>query len=51
VCEWYGIEYIDMTHNSVVNRQNIEDLLIDKVHPSEACHKAMALELAKKIMY
>lgn len=51
VCEWYGIEYIDMTHNSVVNRQNIEQLLIDKVHPSEACHKVMALELSKKIMF
>lgn len=51
VCEWYGIEYVDMTHNSVVNRQNIEQLLIDKVHPSEACHKVMALELSKKIMF
>ena len=51
VCEWYGIEYIDMTHNSIVNRQNIEQLLIDKVHPSEACHKVMALELSKKIMF
>lgn len=51
VCEWYGIEYIDMTHNSVVNRHNISHLLIDKVHPSEDCHKAMALELSKKIMF
>ena len=51
VCEWYGIEYIDMTHSSVVNRRNIEQLLPDTVHPSEECHKVMALELAKKIMF
>lgn len=51
VCEWYGIEYIDMTHNSIVNRHNISYLLIDKVHPSAECHKVMAIELAKKIMF
>ena len=50
VCEWYGIEYIDMTHNSVVNKDNISHVLIDKVHPSEECHTAMAQELAKKIV-
>ena len=31
VCKYYGIEYIDMTHNSIVNRLNIQDLLLDKV--------------------
>ena len=51
VCEWYGIEYIDMTHNSILNRHNISKLLIDKVHPSEECHRIMALELSKKIMF
>lgn len=51
VCEWYGIEFIDMTHSSIVNRHNISKVLIDKVHPSEECHKAMALELSKKIMF
>lgn len=51
VCEWYGIEHIDMTHNSVVNKDNISEMLIDKVHPSKECHKAMAQELAKRIHY
>ena len=50
VCEWYGIEYIDMTHNSIVNKDNISQMLMDKVHPSEECHKLMAQELAKKIV-
>lgn len=51
VCEYYGIEYVDMTHKSVVNRLNAEALLIDKVHPSEECHTLMAHELAKKIAF
>ena len=51
VCEYYGIEYVDMTHKSVVNRYNVNSLLIDKVHPSEECHTLMAHELSKKIMF
>lgn len=51
VCVWYGIEYIDMTHNSIVNRCNINDLLIDKVHPSQECHKVLGDELSQKIMF
>ena len=49
VCDYYGIEYIDQTHYSVVNRENLPDLLIDGVHPSETCHTLLANELSKKI--
>ncbi len=51
IYEYYGIQYIDMAHASVVNRENIETLLIDGVHPSEDCHTLMARELAKKITW
>lgn len=51
VCEYYGIELIDMTHNSVVNRKNIQSVLPDGVHPSLECHEVLAKELAKKIMF
>ncbi len=51
VCEYYGIEYIDMTHNSVVNRFNIKSLLLDDVHPSKKTYSALASELAKKINF
>lgn len=49
VAEYYGIEFIDMTHNSVVNRKSLPSLLIDGVHPSEYAHKAIAIELSYKI--
>lgn len=49
VAEYYGIETIDLTHLSVVNRKSLRSLLIDGVHPSAECHAALALELAYKI--
>jgi lysophospholipase L1-like esterase len=51
VCEEYGIELIDMTHNSIVNRENIKTVLADYVHPTVECHAVMARELAKKIAF
>lgn len=51
VCDQYGIELIDMTHNSVVNRENLRDVLADGIHPTEACHEQMARELARKIQF
>lgn len=51
VCEYHGIEMIDMTHSSIVNRENIRMMLADYVHPTVECHKAMARELAKKINF
>ena len=51
VCDYYSIEYIDMTHYSVINRQNISALLLDKVHPSEEAHKKIGYELANRINF
>lgn len=51
VCEYYGVEMIDMLHNSVINRMNAETTLPDKVHPSLEAHKQMGIELAGKILY
>ena len=49
VCNYYGIEYIDETHYSVINRENLPSLLLDGVHPSLDCHKLIAQEMASKI--
>ena len=51
IYEYYGIQYIDMAHASCVNRENIEALLIDGVHPSLDAHELMAHELSKKITF
>lgn len=51
VCDYHGIELIDMTHSSVVNRENIRTVLADYVHPTVECHMAMARELARKIKF
>ncbi len=51
VCDYYGIEIIDMTHNSIINRINAETMLPDKVHPSLDAHRQMGLELSGKILY
>lgn len=51
VCEEYGVELIDMTHCSIVNRENIRTMLADYVHPTVECHRLMARELAAKISF
>ena len=51
VCEYHGIEMIDMTHSSVVNRENIRTALADYVHPTAECHRVMGYELARKIKF
>ena len=51
VCDYYGIDLVDLTHTSVVNRKNIQAVLPDGVHPSLACHNVLAKEIAKKIMF
>lgn len=51
VCEFHGIELIDMTHCSIINRENIKTMLPDYVHPTVKCHEVMARELAKKIAF
>lgn len=51
VCDSYGIECIDMTRNSVINKANIVQMLPDGVHPSAECHEMLGIELAKKINF
>ena len=51
VCDYYGIPYIDQTHYSVINRENLPTMLPDGVHPSLDTHELLAHELSKKITF
>jgi lysophospholipase L1-like esterase len=51
VCEYYGIEMIDMTHSSIVNRKSLPTCLPDNTHPTKETHSVMAKELSRKIMF
>ena len=51
VCEEYGIQVIDMTNNSVINKKNITKVLSDGIHPDIECHKAIGSELARRITF
>lgn len=49
VCEYYGIEFVDVLHTSIVNRENIQTVLPDKLHPSEYAHKQLGRQIARRI--
>jgi uncharacterized protein YvpB len=51
VCEYYCIDYVDLTHKSIVNRKNILECLTDGVHPNAQAHNLLAYELAAKIQF
>lgn len=51
VCEYYGIEYIDLTHKSCIGRKSMAKLLPDGVHPSQDAHTLLAREIATKLPY
>lgn len=51
VCNYYGVQYIDMAHYSCINRYNLLDSLTDGVHPNAETHDLLARELSKKITY
>ena len=51
VCLYHGIEMIDMTHSSILTRDNAKALLPDYVHPTVACHEVLGRELAGKILF
>ena len=51
VCDEYGIEYIDATRFSCINKANIVQMLPDGVHPSKDCHKILAREMAQKLNF
>ena len=51
LCENYGIQYINQTTQSVVNRYNIIEALPDGVHPTIEIQKMIGRELSRKITY
>ena len=51
VADYYGIELIDMTHQSTFNRLNCPVLMVDGVHPTLKGHQLMGAELAQKINF
>lgn len=51
VCEYYGIQYINLTKNSIVNRKNIETVLPDGVHPTQEIQKINGQQIAKILLY
>lgn len=51
VCEYYGIEMIDMTHSSIVNRKSLPYCLPDNTHPTKETHTILARELCEKIKF
>ena len=49
---YYGLQILDMTYNnSVVNRRNIKDTIIDGSHPSDAAHQQLARHVAVALQY
>ena len=50
ICAYYGIQFLDLLHNSTVNRLNAPALLPDGVHPNPACHRLLGIELARKLL-
>ena len=51
ICEYYGIEYVEMTKCSIVNRFNITDVLGDGLHPTPGLYPALGKDLASKINF
>ena len=50
-CEYYNLKMIDMTYNSFINRNNIQNYLLDNLHPTVDGYKILAEELAHKIKF
>ena len=51
VCKYYGIQYIDLTHTSIINRCNIVTMTPDGVHPSKEAHHRLGWQIAHSIQY
>lgn len=49
---YYGLQVLEMTYgNSIVNRRNIKDTLIDGSHPSDAAHQQLGRHVASALYY
>lgn len=51
VCKFYGIQYIDMTYRSPINRLNMVQTLPDGVHPSEDAHTIIARQVSQELTF
>lgn len=51
VCEYYGIQVVDMTNSSIVNRKSITTVLPDGIHPNLECYEVLGKELARRITF
>lgn len=50
--DYYGLQVLDMTYgNSIVNRRNIKDTIIDGSHPSDAAHQQLGRTVAVALKY
>ena len=49
---YYGLQVMDMTYNnSVVNRLNIKEVLLDGSHPSDPAHMQLGRTVGYKLLY
>lgn len=51
VCEYYGVEVVDLSKGNVINRINIKDILVDGLHPLESSMKQLAAEMYGNMTY
>lgn len=50
--DYYGLQVLDMTYNnSIVNRRNIKDVLLDGSHPSDLAHQQLGRHVAMALKY
>lgn len=51
VCDYCGIQMIDMTHTSIINRYNMVAMTPDTIHPTLEAHERMAWQIANSFDY
>lgn len=51
VCDYYGVEVVDLSKGNVINRLNIKDVLVDGLHPREDIMDKLASEMYANMTY
>ena len=51
VCDYYGVEVVDLSKGNVINRINIKDVLVDGLHPREDIMEKLAAEMYGNTTY
>ena len=51
VCDYCGIQMIDMTHTSIINRYNMVAMTPDTIHPTLEAHERIAWQIANSFDY